>query len=167
MIRCRAAYNRSRRVPLSENVHITPISDPITDLDLITEFEFYLIARGFHRTSATGAACHQRTLTPPGTWSCPTLGLASVLNVQTNLSWTCLVSGLLSFEHPSVLLFLLNRFIDRWNYWGRYKFWIWIQKLLVFLYCLTFKEKTFYKFKDIPRRFLSYSFLLINYLSVT
>ena len=28
-------------------------------------------------------------------------------NVETNLSWTCLVSGLLSFEHPSVLLFLL------------------------------------------------------------
>ena len=26
-------------------------------------------------------------------------------NVETNLSWTCLVSGLLSFEHPSVLLF--------------------------------------------------------------
>ena len=29
-------------------------------------------------------------------------------NVETNISWTCLVSGLLSFEHPSVLLFLLN-----------------------------------------------------------
>ena len=40
---------------------------------------FYLIARGFHRTFATGAACQQRTLTPPDTWSCPTLGLASVL----------------------------------------------------------------------------------------
>ena len=31
-------------------------------------------------------------------------------DVETNLSWTCLVSGLLSFEHPSVLLFLLQRF---------------------------------------------------------
>ena len=40
---------------------------------------FYLIAGGFHRTFATGAACQQRTLTPPDTWSCPTLGLASVL----------------------------------------------------------------------------------------
>ena len=31
-------------------------------------------------------------------------------NVETNLSWACLVSGLLNFEHPSVLLFcfLLN-----------------------------------------------------------
>ena len=26
-------------------------------------------------------------------------------NVETNLSWTCLISGLLNFEHPSVLLF--------------------------------------------------------------
>ena len=29
--------------------------------------------------NATGAACQQRTLTPPDTWSCPTLGLACVL----------------------------------------------------------------------------------------
>ena len=28
-----------------------------------------------------------------------------VYNFETNLSWTCLVSGLLNFEHPSVLLF--------------------------------------------------------------
>ena len=27
-------------------------------------------------------------------------------NVETNLSWTCLVSGLFIFEHPSVLAFL-------------------------------------------------------------
>ena len=45
-------------------------------LDFLT---FYLIVQGFHRTYATGAACQQRTLTPPDTWSCPTLGLACVL----------------------------------------------------------------------------------------
>ena len=28
-------------------------------------------------------------------------------NVETNLSWTCLVSGPLNFEHPSVLLYCL------------------------------------------------------------
>ena len=28
---------------------------------------------------ATGTACQQRTLTPPDTWSCPTLGLACIL----------------------------------------------------------------------------------------
>ena len=52
---------------------------PFTDLDLITEFDFFIIVWGFHRTFATGAACQQRTLTPPDTWSCPTLGLACVL----------------------------------------------------------------------------------------
>ena len=56
--------------------------DPITDLDLIPNLTFYLIARGFHRTFATGVACQQRTLTPPVTWSCPTLGLASVLMLR-------------------------------------------------------------------------------------
>ena len=64
----------------SDTLHwsgITPIFDPITDLDLITEFDFYLIARGFHRTFATGPSCQQRTFTPPHNWSCPTLGLAS------------------------------------------------------------------------------------------
>ena len=43
---------------------------------------FYLIVQGFHRTYATGAACQQRTLTPPDTWSCPTLGLAYVLMLR-------------------------------------------------------------------------------------
>ena len=34
-------------------------------------------------------------------------GTCKCSNVETNISWTCLASGLLSFEHPSVLLFLL------------------------------------------------------------
>ena len=80
---------------------------PLLIWTLLPNLTFYLIVQGFHRTYATGAACQQRTLTPPDTWSCPTLGLACVLNVETNLSWTCLVSGLLNFEHPSVLLFCL------------------------------------------------------------
>ena len=32
-------------------------------------------------------------------------------NVETNVSLPCLVSGLLRFEHPSVLLFLLQKFV--------------------------------------------------------
>ena len=32
-------------------------------------------------------------------------GTCKCSNVETNLSWTCLVSGLLSLKHPSVLLF--------------------------------------------------------------
>ena len=58
---------------------ITPIFDPLLIWTLLPNLTFYLIARGFHRIFATGAACQQRTLTPQDTWSCPTLGLASVL----------------------------------------------------------------------------------------
>ena len=72
----------------SDTLHwsaITPIVYPITDLDFIAEFlpTYNLIVRGFHRTFATGTACQQRTLTPPDTLSCPTLGLASVLMLRT------------------------------------------------------------------------------------
>ena len=35
-------------------------------------------------------------------------GTCMCSNVETNLSWPCLVSGPLNFEHPSVLLFCLN-----------------------------------------------------------
>ena len=35
-------------------------------------------------------------------------GTCMCSNVETNLSWTCFVSGLLNFEYPSVLLFCLK-----------------------------------------------------------
>ena len=69
----------------SDTLHwsgITPILTLLLILTLLPNLTFYLIARGFHRTFATGAACQQRTLTPPDTWSCPTLGLASVLMLR-------------------------------------------------------------------------------------
>ena len=37
------------------------------------------------------------------------LGTCLFCNVEINFSWTCLVSGLLSFEHPLVLLFCFVR----------------------------------------------------------
>ena len=52
---------------------------PLLIWTLLPNLTLYLIVQGFHRTYATGAACQQRTLTPPDTWSCPTLGLACVL----------------------------------------------------------------------------------------
>ena len=69
-------------------------------------FTFYLIARGVHRTFATVAACQQRTPYPRTPSPDPPMDL-QVFYVETNLSWTCIVSGLLSFERPSVLLFLI------------------------------------------------------------
>ena len=52
---------------------------PLLIWTLLPNLTFYLIVQGFHGTYATGAACQQGTLTPPDTWSCPTLGLACVL----------------------------------------------------------------------------------------
>ena len=51
------------------------------------------------------------------------IGACKCSNVETNLFWTCLVSGLLSFEHPSVLLFLfltrnLFEVVIEINKWG-------------------------------------------------
>ena len=88
---------------------------PLLISTLLPNLTFYLIVQGFHRTYATGAACQQRTLTPPDTWSCP-LGTCMCSNVETNLSLTCLVSGLLNFEHPSVLLFCL---VQMWYHKSR------------------------------------------------
>ena len=156
------------------SIHATTNSQPFSRFDFLLNLT--LLNIGFHGVSATGVACWQGTLTPPDTWSCPNLGLACVLmstplspelvlcsdfwisntpryfsfpyyhlkfyliprrfhricngcdkqtedahysghlvlshfgtckcsNVETNLPWTCLVSGLLSFEHPFVLLF--------------------------------------------------------------
>ena len=52
---------------------------PLLIWTLLRNSTFYLIVQGFHSTYATGAAYQQKTLTPPDTWSCPTLGLACVL----------------------------------------------------------------------------------------
>ena len=52
---------------------------PLLIWTLLPNLSFYLIVQGFYRTYATGAACQQRTLTPPDTWSCPNLGRACVL----------------------------------------------------------------------------------------
>ena len=49
---------------------------------LLPNLTFCRIVRGVHRTFATGAACEQRTLTPPDTLSCPTFGLASGLMLR-------------------------------------------------------------------------------------
>ena len=46
---------------------------------VLPSLTFYLIVWGSHISFATVAVCQQRMLTPPDTWSCPTLGLACVL----------------------------------------------------------------------------------------
>ena len=60
-----------------------PFLDDTTNWLHFTRFYFLLnltsLNIGFHGAYATGVACWQGTLTPPETWSCPTLGLACVL----------------------------------------------------------------------------------------
>ena len=76
-------YFQARRDEIRFVFDIPKFVDKIFDLllilTLLPNWTFYLIARSFHRTFATEAACQQRTLTPPDTWFCPTLGLACVL----------------------------------------------------------------------------------------
>ena len=57
---------------------------PLLIETLLPNLTFYLIVQGFHKAYAMGAACQQRTLTPPDTWSCPTSGLACVLMSRPN-----------------------------------------------------------------------------------
>ena len=53
---------------------------PCTRFDFLLNLTLLII--GFHGANATGVACRQGTLTPPDTWSCPTLWLASVLMLR-------------------------------------------------------------------------------------
>ena len=83
-------------------------------LDIITESDISPNI-GFHRASATGVACQQGTLTPPDTWSCPTLGLACVLMLRPIFSelvlspdlWISNTPRYFSFAHNGTLWTLL------------------------------------------------------------
>ena len=75
-----------RKTTYSDTIHRSE-SIPIVTLLLIWTllpiWTIYLIVRNLHRTFATGAASQQRTLNPPDTLSCPTLGLACVLMLRS------------------------------------------------------------------------------------
>ena len=108
-------YNRwteFHSVTLSIDQTLHQFFNPITDLDLIIEFDFLPNCETFP-TFATGAACQQRTLTHQDTWSSPTLGLASVLMLRPISSELVLLPCVLSFGHPSVPF--LNYYICLWS----------------------------------------------------
>ena len=72
----------------------------LTDSDVITGYRFQKgICNGCGMPRGDSYSSGHLVLSHFGTCMCS--------NVETNLSWTCLVSGLLSFEHPSVLLFCI------------------------------------------------------------
>ena len=97
---------------------ITPIFDPVTDLDLITQFDFLpnctsLPSSGmFAYNTCIGSGMPKEDAYSSGHLVLSHFGICKCSNVETNLSWTCLVARPLSFEHPSVLLFCLNHSTD-------------------------------------------------------
>ena len=80
----------------------------ITDLDLITEFDFLPNCARFPLNICNGCGMPTEDAYSSGHLVLSHFGTCMCFNVETNLSWTCLVSGLLNFEHPSVLLFCLQ-----------------------------------------------------------
>ena len=112
-------FTKQYEVPLSRMLHdilddgphtVTPSIDrtlhqflTITDLHLITEFDFLPYFARFPQNICNG--CDTEDAYSSGHLVLSHFGTCMCSNVETNLSWTCLVSGLVNFEHPSVLLF--------------------------------------------------------------
>ena len=87
----------------SDTLHwsgITPIVDHITELDLITEFDFLPNLQQVRYANRGRLLLRDLVMSHFRT--------RKYSKVETNLSWTSLVSGFLNFEHPLVL-FLLKR----------------------------------------------------------
>ena len=83
----------------------------------LASFAYLLVMgwKGFHRTYATGAACQQRTLTPPDTWSCPTLGLACVLMSRPISPELVLSPDFWISNTPRYFSFALFGVLRRWS----------------------------------------------------
>ena len=82
----------------------------ITDMDLITEFEFLPNCARFPYNICNGCGMPTEDAYSSGHLVLSHFGTCMFSNVETNLSLTCLVSGLLNFEHPSVLLVWFTSF---------------------------------------------------------
>ena len=118
---------------------------PLLIWALLPNLTFYLIVQGFHRTYATGAACQQRTLTPPDTWSSPTLGLVCVLMsrpiypelVLSPDFWISNIPRYFSFAITTIYNYLFKEAVQHgrkgyWCYWLFYDYNDWIS-LPIFL----------------------------------
>ena len=96
----------------------------ITDLGLITEFDFLPNCTRFPWNICNGCGMPTEDAYSSGHLVLSHFGTCVCSDVETNLSWARLVSGLMNFEHPSVLLFcfelttesgrLFHMFTTRW-----------------------------------------------------
>ena len=82
---------------------------PFTDLVLITEFDVLPNCVKFPKKICKRVRHANRGRLLLRTPSPIHFGTCMCSNVETNLSWTCLVSGFLRVENPSVLLFFFKR----------------------------------------------------------
>ena len=98
-------YTPSGWLPSIVTPSITPIFDPMTDLDLTTEFDFLPNCERFPKNICNGCGMPTEDAYSSRHLVLSLVGTCKCSNVETNLSWTCLIFGLLSFEHPSVFLF--------------------------------------------------------------
>ena len=81
-----------------------------SDLDLITEFDFLPYCVRFPWNICNGCGMPTEDAHSSGHLVLSYFGTCMCSNVNTYLSWICLVSGLLNFNHPYVLLFcFLNK----------------------------------------------------------
>ena len=81
--------------------------NPVTDLDLISEFDFSSYYTMFPYNICKGCGVPIEDTHSSGKLVLPNDGTCMCSNVEINLCWT-LFSGLLSFEHPSDLLFFAS-----------------------------------------------------------
>ena len=93
-----------RKTIYSDTLH-WPQFDPVTGLHLLTEFDYLPNCAMFPWNICYGCGMQTEDAYSSGHLVRSHFGTCMCSNVETNLSWTCLVFGLLSFEYPSVLLF--------------------------------------------------------------
>ena len=79
----------------------------LTEYDLFTEIYITELER-FQQNICNGCGMPTGDADSSGHLVLSHFGTCMCSKVETNLSFTCLVSGLLNFEHPSVLLFCFD-----------------------------------------------------------
>ena len=89
---------------------ITPIFDPISDLDLITEFDFLPNCERFPWNICNGCSMPTEDTYSSGHLVLSHFGTCKCSHVETYLSWTCLVSGLSTFGTSVFALY--KRFVE-------------------------------------------------------
>ena len=90
---------------------ITPIFDPITDLDLITIFDFLPNCERFPLNICKGCDMPKEDAYSSGHLVLSHFGTCKSSHVETNLSWTCLVPDFWVSNIPLYFFFCLQKYM--------------------------------------------------------